>query len=374
MMHTLFNGELWVDHSQFYVESQKDSFPAHPREPFAGQRNGLCGAASPGFLCLVTGLHTGEVGLTVESHEEPPRIDEAWEEIVEVSFTPGSDTMVLASGQDAWPLELDQVSLRVRYCGSGMEQGREADTRMEEEPQLDHYLLQFWPGPAEPDRVVKQTSAIAAYWHKTASELPPPPPPPTPEELAEEARRAREAEEAAAERARLAREALMWGGRLPSDRLRQLAGSVVGMVELDRDLSEAIAEADPATQRRIARWAARRACTRAGIAGIDWIAPTLSALDRGQALPSPFDDVERTWRLLWDDERVPHTTVIHYEPGLGEVSQQAVALPALWAAAEDDPLRAALEALFAAVFTFGADYPALLEEVRRTFPAATRRR
>lgn len=34
-----------------------------------GQQNGLCGAAVPGALSLVTGLHTGEVPVSVEWHD-----------------------------------------------------------------------------------------------------------------------------------------------------------------------------------------------------------------------------------------------------------------------------------------------------------------
>ena len=37
----------------------------------------------------------------------------------------------------------------------------EADT-VDEPP--DSYLLQFWPGEAEPDRIVRQHSDVAAYW------------------------------------------------------------------------------------------------------------------------------------------------------------------------------------------------------------------
>jgi hypothetical protein len=363
-MRVLFSGELWISYRQFYVESRKQDFGADLKEAFAGQRNGLCGAARPGFLHLTTGLHTGRIGLAVEAHEERPAVDEAWEEIVEASFTPGSTRIGLlgCGGQECWPLLLDRVSHRVRYCGSGMELGRAAGTREEDAPQLDRYLLQFWPAPAGEDRVVKQTSAAAAYWHGFAGELAPP----RPGESAQAAE--------SADQALLAREALRWGGRLPSERLRRVQGNVAGLIMLDCDLSEAIAEAEPGTQRSMARWAARRACARAGIAGLAWIAPALTALDEGRALPSPLDDTERTWRLLWADERVPHTTVTYHNGRLRNVSQQAAALPALWGAAEPDPLRAALEALHAAVVTFGVDYPVLLEEVRRTFPAATRRR
>ena len=50
------------------------------------------------------------------------------------------------------------------------------------------------------------------------------------------------------------------------------------------------------------------------------------------------------------------------------MSQPHMAVPALFDATEPDPLDAALQALYAAAVTFGRDnYPALLEEVRRTY-------
>ncbi|WP_424852467.1 hypothetical protein [Streptomyces sp. SAI-170] len=52
-----------------------------------------------------------------------------------------------------------------------------------------------------------------------------------------------------------------------------------------------------------------------------------------------------------------------YTGGL-RLSQPHMALPALLAAAEPDPLRAALDAVHAAVTAYGEDYPSLLAEVR----------
>ncbi|MGW5258165.1 hypothetical protein ACWERW_35460 [Streptomyces sp. NPDC004012] len=45
------------------------------------------------------------------------------------------------------------------------------------------------------------------------------------------------------------------------------------------------------------------------------------------------------------------------------MSQPHVAVPALIGAAEADPLRAALDAVYAAVATYGEDYRTLLQEV-----------
>jgi hypothetical protein len=80
---TLMTGTAWVSYRQLIVTSvdEYSDLGLH----FGGQRNGLCGAAIPGNLLLLTGLHTGTVGLTVELHDDPPALDDSWEEIVEAS-------------------------------------------------------------------------------------------------------------------------------------------------------------------------------------------------------------------------------------------------------------------------------------------------
>ena len=144
------------------------------------------------------------------------------------------------------------------------------------------------------------------------------------------------------------------------------------MARLDLGLAEAIAAVTPDTQRLIARWAARRAYEVAGIADIVWIAPALQALDHGQELPPPFDDKQQMWRILFSDQQVPRTTVAsmdHMFPDHQprDMMRSAMAVPALFAAAGPDPLKAALQALAIAAAAFGPDYLALLEDARRAF-------
>nr|BAJ19076.1 hypothetical protein [Streptomyces sp. SANK 62799] len=171
------DGEVHVHYGQIYVDSDPECFGLDLAEAFAGQTSGLCGAAMPGALWLTTGLHTGNVGFTVEVHDQAPLLDPVWEDVVEVSFRPVSEQsrLVQWAGEAVWELDLDETDYRVRYCATGMDQAREQDTRLDEEPQLDRYLLQFWPAPPEPDRVLKQSAAIAAYWHDYARRQPPPP-------------------------------------------------------------------------------------------------------------------------------------------------------------------------------------------------------
>src|SRR5215472_12718518 len=108
------NEAAWVHYGQIYVQSGED-YP-DLAECFGGQSNGLCGAAMPGMLFLITGLHTGEVGFTVQLYHEPPPIDDSWQEVVEASFQPmGEAELVGWAGQEYWPLDLAEVSYRVRY-------------------------------------------------------------------------------------------------------------------------------------------------------------------------------------------------------------------------------------------------------------------
>ncbi|MEU8034588.1 hypothetical protein AB0C13_39565, partial [Streptomyces sp. NPDC049099] len=287
MMRRPVEGEVHVHYGQLYVESDPDSYGPDLAEAFAGQSSGLCGAAIPGTLWLTTGLHTGDVGFTVEVHDHAPPLDPSWEDVVEVSFRPVSDStaLVLWGGEGSWELGLEETDYRVRYCAQGMDAAHEEDTRLRDEPQLDRYLLQFWPAPPLPDRVVKQTSGMAAYWHDYARTLPAPP---TPAERAEAERQARLAQEQAERERELAYERWEWGGRSPSPALRDVDGNVRGLLDFDAALVHAIDAAGPAAQRAVALLAARRACEAAGLAELVWIAAGLTDVSEGRPLPPPL--------------------------------------------------------------------------------------
>ncbi|MBB4710447.1 hypothetical protein BJ965_000329 [Streptomyces luteogriseus] len=149
--------------------------------------------------------------------DQAPPLDPAWEDVVEVSFRPASARCALVqwAGEASWDLDLEETDYRVRYCALGMDRAEEEDTRLGEVPQLDRCLLQFWPAPPEPDRALKETSRIAAHWHRYARTLPPPP---TPAERAEAARRERLAREAAEREQRLAHERRQMGAGRLADR------------------------------------------------------------------------------------------------------------------------------------------------------------
>ncbi|MFJ8193895.1 hypothetical protein ACIQ8D_29680 [Streptomyces sp. NPDC096094] len=354
-MRRVYSGELAAAHGWFHVDSHRRPLGPGPAKACAGDVDGPCGAAVPGRLLLGAGLRTGRVGLTVEVHGAAPPLDDDWEDVVEASFRPVSpSTAVLPCGHGVLcEVDLPPADHRVRCCGRGTDRTEETEfTAAGVAGPVGHYLLQFWPAPPAADRVVRQTSRGAEVRHRHERSLPPPPP----------------GQGTARDRA----ETLSWGGRLPSPRVREVGGDARGLVPLDRELLDAVDAVCPATQRSLARWAAHRAFTAAGLDDVDWITPALAALDRGEPLPAPFDDPRRAWERFFTDDRITRTPSDASDGCHGNPLRQAMAMPALRAAAEPDPLRAALGALFAAAVTHGIDYPALFAEARREFPALGR--
>ncbi|TCC44762.1 hypothetical protein E0H75_34580 [Kribbella capetownensis] len=365
-VRTLTTGPVGVHYGQLYVQSHE--FVSDLGASYAGQQNGLCGAAVPGALFLITGLHTGDVGFSTELHDSEPPVDDTWEEIVEASFTPVGATTALVGWAGEWqePLDLAETDYRVRYCGIGMDSGHETDNTLDGEPLVDHYLLQFWPAPPEPDRVIKVTSGTAAYWHDYARQQAPPP---TAEERAETERQAVLEHERRQVEARLAVETRDWGGKLPSEPLRALGWAAIPVALLDRAAAEAIARADAGSQRGIARWAARRAYEEAQLTEHDWIAAALAAMDRGEELPEPFDTTSKAFDRAWGDPGVAKTLITTRDGRYDNFSQQAMAIPAIFEACADDPLAAAIGAVRVSVDTFGfGREQEFLAELRQAFP------
>jgi hypothetical protein len=170
-MTELFSGNINVQYGQAYLELD-GTFAGAMEDCFRGQSNGLCGAGDPDLLFLTTGLHTGPVGLTIQLYDADPGIDESWEEIVEVSFQTSRGIVTLtewAADQD-FGMTVPAGWYRARYQGRAMQAANDLDTNIDDIP-VDHYRLDIWPAPPAADHVLKQTSAIAAYWHDWASKL-----------------------------------------------------------------------------------------------------------------------------------------------------------------------------------------------------------
>ncbi|MGK5440408.1 hypothetical protein ACSNN7_01040 [Micromonospora sp. URMC 105] len=155
-----------------------------------------------------------------------------------------------------------------------------------------------------------------------------------------------------------------WGGAPPSDTVRGLPSQAPSLARIDRPLLDRI-DALPATrQREVACWAARRAMRVAGLEQIGWIADALAAAEADRPLPRSFTEQSGTaaFNQLLSDPEMPHATItLHLASEasgtrrVAGVLQQAVAFPALIALANDNPLAAAIDAVYNAAIAHGDD-------------------
>ncbi len=169
MARLLFEGVVHTDYRQFDLTWGEDAFAEGGDASYAGQENGLVGAADPTGLQLVLGRRSGGSSVRIELWAEEPPADARWEDVVEVSFVlPEHREMLWESWGGEQYGSLDGVpagDLRLRVSAFGRDAG--ADNEFAEEV-VDFYLLQMWPAPAQPDPIVRVGSADAEYWHREA--------------------------------------------------------------------------------------------------------------------------------------------------------------------------------------------------------------
>jgi len=345
----LFDGEVPVHYGFVYLEPG-DGSDVELLTARGGQANGLCGARYPGHLLMVTGLHTGPAPLRVELHHERPPLDEQWEDVVEVPVTLTSEECWLTAFD--WAQQVPTPApgdYRARWSATGMDQA--PDTRIGDEPALDRYLLQLWPAPVAPDAVVRLGSENAAYWHREAANTQPPP---TPQELAAEHAEQERQQLAAQAQWEAAQEIQDWGGRAPTDQLRALGGRTSQLAYLNRDVVDALAALAGAQQRAVSVWAARQACTVAGIAELDWIEQALESVSRGEPLPEQWDDADLIWDRVFpppagETEVETVFTGRYWEVGEEYIHEpmapEATAIDAIRQAAAQDPAQAVMGAI-----------------------------
>jgi len=165
-MSVVFEGLVHTAYMQLYLTTGQDQFLL-PDDAFVGQVNGLCGAANPGALFLVTATHTGGIPVRIVLLDDEPDLGD-WEEIVDVSFVPSERGTAFSGWADdpSATFDLPAASYRVRWSGRGMDAARDA-TATEGAPAMDSYELALWPAAVAPDRIVRRTSAAADYWHNT---------------------------------------------------------------------------------------------------------------------------------------------------------------------------------------------------------------
>lgn len=135
---------------------------------FAGQVNGLVGAADPRGVYLNLARRSGGSRVQPVLLPEAPTAPEGrYEDVVEVSTTvpDGADPKWVTWAFESWgPLpDVTPGTYRIRVSARGRDVGHEQELA---HGVVDEYLVDMWPAVPAPDEILRSGSEDAAYWHK----------------------------------------------------------------------------------------------------------------------------------------------------------------------------------------------------------------
>ncbi|WP_333760790.1 hypothetical protein [Streptomyces sp. IBSBF 2390] len=153
-------GPVPVQYHQFQI-SDEDG-PAGPDLP--REHNGLI-EVQDGIATVHTGIHTGDVDVTVTLHPRAPDThDTGWDEIVEVSLHSVSGGLMVRGLMDDLDEELPVLSLdgpgdyRLRIHA----RGRDTATDLAPDEITEWYLIRVWSAPAQDAAALRQTDSYGA--------------------------------------------------------------------------------------------------------------------------------------------------------------------------------------------------------------------
>jgi hypothetical protein len=154
------NGLVPVQYHQFDVSDEVGPAGA----ALEREHNGLVRVAD-GAITVMTGIHTGDVDVTVSFHEARPAPGSGdWQEIVEISAHSASGELMVRGIMD----DLDEELPALSFNGPGdyrlriHARGRDTAIDLAPEAVTEWYLIQAWPAPTQEVTVLRQSDTYGA--------------------------------------------------------------------------------------------------------------------------------------------------------------------------------------------------------------------
>lgn len=154
------SGRVPVQYHQFNVSDESGS--TGPDVEY--EHNGLVQVID-GVTVVLTGIHTGEVDVTVTLHETGPAPGNGeWQEVVEVSAHAASGDLMVRGMMD----DLDEELPVLSFSGPGdyrlrvHARGRDTAIDLAPDEVTEWYLIQAWPAPPAPVTVLRQNDSYGA--------------------------------------------------------------------------------------------------------------------------------------------------------------------------------------------------------------------
>ncbi|MFJ9738589.1 hypothetical protein [Streptomyces sp. NPDC101166] len=153
-------GLVPVQYHQFDI-SDEDG-PAGPE--LERVHNGLV-RVTDGVIVVMTGIHTGDVDVTVALHQTEPAPDNGeWQEIVEISASSVSGELSVRGMMD----DLEEEHPALSFDGPGEyrlrihARGRDTAVDLAPDEVTEWYLIQSWPSSIHEVTVLRQTDSYGA--------------------------------------------------------------------------------------------------------------------------------------------------------------------------------------------------------------------
>jgi hypothetical protein len=132
--------------------------------------NGAAVTATDG-VCLVSGLHTGDIWITAETWTASPPLElDGWDDVVEVAYTATTDAALVGEldgdSRDDLPnlLASGPGTYRLRISVRGRAAGQKLDHLKRDEDPVEEHRLQMWPADLADETIHKATDEVGAYW------------------------------------------------------------------------------------------------------------------------------------------------------------------------------------------------------------------